>query len=131
MYDDRQLESRRYLDQQGRYLIGQGTPEPPFSAAEIPTLLGYLERQRATFAWKCSGLAATGLSIAIADSGMTLGGLLKHLARFEDDMSTEWLSGEEQRPPWNAVDWETEHDWDWRSAAEDSPRSSMRAGRTP
>jgi hypothetical protein len=52
---------------------------------------------------------------------MTLGGVLKHLARFEDDMSTEWLYGREQLPPWNAVDWDTDHDWDWRSAAEDAP----------
>ena len=30
---------------------------------------------------------------------MTLGGMLKHLARFEDDMSIEWLLGREQRRP--------------------------------
>jgi hypothetical protein len=52
---------------------------------------------------------------------MTLGGMLKHLARFEDDMSTEWLLGREQLPPWNSVDWDSDRDWDWRSAAEDSP----------
>ena len=52
---------------------------------------------------------------------MTLGGMLKHLARFEDDMSTEWLHGQEQLPPWNAVDWDADHDWDWRTAADDSP----------
>ncbi len=54
-------------------------------------------------------------------SPMTLGGMLKHLARFEDDMSSEWLHGREQRPPWVSVDWDADHDWDWRSAAEDSP----------
>ena len=52
---------------------------------------------------------------------MTLGGMLKHLARFEDDMSTEWLHGREQLPPWNAVDWSADPTWDWRSAADDSP----------
>ncbi len=52
---------------------------------------------------------------------MTLGGMLKHLARFEDDMSTEWLHGEEQRHPWSTVDWDAEHDWDWRTAVDDSP----------
>ena len=52
---------------------------------------------------------------------MTLGGMLKHLARFEDDMSAEWLHGEEQRPPWNAVDWNADPAWDWRSAADDTP----------
>src|SRR6185436_13969862 len=79
------------------------------------------ERQRATFAWKCSGLDADGLRATAGASSMTLGGLLKHLARFEDDMSTEWLQGREQLSPWNTVDWDRDHDWDWRSAAEDSP----------
>ena len=86
-------------------------------------LLHYLERQRATFAWKVGGLDAPQLRSAHAPSAMTLGGMLKHLARFEDDMTSEWLSGEEQLPPWNAIDWSTNHDWDWRSAAEDSPES--------
>jgi hypothetical protein len=52
---------------------------------------------------------------------MTLGGMLKHLARFEDDMSTEWLRGQDQLPPWNEVDWDSDHDWDWRTAAGDPP----------
>jgi hypothetical protein len=47
--------------------------------------------------------------------------MLKHLARFEDDMSTEWLRGQAQLPPWDAVDWDTDHDWDWRTAGEESP----------
>ena len=27
----------------------------------------------------------------------------------------------EQLPPWNAVDWDADPDWDWRTAADDSP----------
>ncbi len=99
----------------------RGRPEPPIAGNEAATLLGYLERQRATFAWKCAGLDADGLRASIGSSPMTLGGMLKHLARFEDDMSTEWLLGREQVAPWNAIDWDTDHDWDWRSAADDSP----------
>lgn len=110
-----------YLDEQGRYLDEQSRPEPPIAADEAATLLGYLERQRATFAWKAGGLDAAGLRVTLGRSSMTLGGMLKHLARFEDDMSHEWLLGRGQRPPWNAVDWDTDHDWDWRSAADDSP----------
>jgi len=110
-----------YLDEQGRYSVEQGYPEPPIAGDEATTLLGYLERQRATFAWKCGGLAAAGLRATVGASSMTLGGMLKHLARFEDDMSAEWLQGNPQRAPWNAIDWETNHDWDWRSAADDSP----------
>ncbi len=110
-----------YLDKQGRYLAEQGYPEPPIAADESATLLGYLERQRATFAWKCGGLDADGLRATLSPSSMTLGGMLKHMARFEDDMAFEWLQGRGQRPPWDRVDWDVDRDWDWRTAAEDSP----------
>jgi hypothetical protein len=33
----------------------QGRPEPPVAGDETATLLGSLERQRATLAWKCGG----------------------------------------------------------------------------
>ena len=95
--------------------------EPPFGTDEAATLLGFLERQRATFAWKCGGLDAVGLRATVGASSMTLGGMIKHLARFEDDMSTEWLHGRDQAPPWDTVDWDADHDWDWRTAAEDTP----------
>ena len=110
-----------YHDQQGRYLDARRRPEPPDAGDETATLLGFLERQRATFAWKCAGLDAAGLRATVGASAMTLGGMLKHLARFEDDMSAEWLHGQAQRPPWHAVDWDADHDWDWRSAADDTP----------
>jgi hypothetical protein len=110
-----------YLDTQGRYLHEQGRLDPPDAGDEIATLLGFLERQRATFAWKCGGLDAAGLRVPVGASSMTLGGMLKHLARFEDDMSTAWLHGRAQRPPWNRVDWNADPDWDWRSAADDTP----------
>ena len=99
----------------------QRPPDPPDAGDETATLLGFLERQRATFAWKCGGLDAAGLRATVGASSMTLGGMLKHLARFEDDMSAEWLHGQAQRPPWNAVDWDADHDWDWRTAADDTP----------
>ncbi len=119
--DDQPQPGRTYLDEQGRYKEGQGRPEPPMGASEVATLLGFLERQRATFAWKTSGLDATGLRVTLGPSSMTLGGMLKHLTRFEDDMSTEWLYERPQLPPWDAIDWDADHDWDWRSAAEDTP----------
>jgi len=99
----------------------EGRWEPPIASNEDATLLGFLERQRATFAWKTGDLDATGLRATLSPSLMTLGGMLKHLARFEDDMSSEWLHGQEQLPPWSAVDWGVDHAWDWRSAADDSP----------
>jgi hypothetical protein len=108
-----------YLDADGRYQARN--VDPSDEGDEVGTLLGFLERQRATFAWKCAGLDATALAATHAPSAMTLGGALKHLARFEDDMSTEWLRGEPQLEPWNAVDWASDPAFDWRTASDDPP----------
>ncbi|MDQ1692046.1 MAG: hypothetical protein QOD87_2154 [Pseudonocardiales bacterium] len=98
-----------------------GRPEPPLAADETATLLGFLEYQRATLAWKCAGLDAAGLRARVAASSMTLGGMLKHLAYVEDLWCSRWLHGRDRRPPWDTVDWDADPDWEWHSAAEDSP----------
>ncbi|MHB8453081.1 MAG: DinB family protein, partial [Mycobacteriales bacterium] len=99
----------------------QGRAKPPFAADEVATLLGFLDYQRATLAWKCAGLDAAGLGATVAASSMTLGGMLKHLALVEDYWCYEWLHGRDPHPPWNMVDWAADPDWDWHSAAEDTP----------
>lgn len=95
--------------------------EPPVAGSEADTLIGSLERQRRTFAWKCADLDAAGLNTRLAPSTITLGGLLKHLALVEADYFTLRLLGEDPGAPWNTVDWEAEPGWEWRSAADDSP----------
>ena len=97
------------------------TPEPPMAGDETATLLGSLERQRATLAWKCGGLDAAGLRARLAPSSITLGGLLKHLAAVEATTFSWKLLGRSPGPPWEAVDWDADPDWDWNSAAEDNP----------
>jgi hypothetical protein len=99
--------------------------EPPAAGNETDTLVGSLERQRRIFAWKCGGLDAKGLNATTATSTMTLGGLLKHLALIEDHYFSWKLLGQELGPPWNAVDWDADPDWEWHSAAGDSPESLM------
>ncbi|MEP6696707.1 MAG: DUF664 domain-containing protein [Pseudonocardiales bacterium] len=93
---------------------------PPAAGTEIETLIGSLERQRGTFAWKCGGLDAAGLRATTAATTMTLGGLLKHLALVEADYFCVKLVGRRPGPPWEAVDWESDPDWEWRTAAEDT-----------
>lgn len=88
---------------------------------EIATLLSTLERNRRTFAWKCGGLDADGLRATTAATTMTLGGLLKHLALVEADYFAVKLGGEPIGAPWDAVDWDADPDWEWRTAADDSP----------
>lgn len=98
-----------------------GHPEPPVAGDETATLLGSLERQRATLAWKCSGLDSAGLQAKVGASSITLGGLLKHLALVEDNTFSCKLLGRDPGSPWNTVDWKVDPDWEWHSAAEDSP----------
>jgi uncharacterized damage-inducible protein DinB len=98
-----------------------GRPEPPPTGDEAGTLLGFLDFQRATLAWKCSGLDAAGLRATTAASSMTLGGLLKHMALVEDGWFSRSLHGNDYQPPWDTVDWKADRDWEFRTAGEDSP----------
>ena len=100
-------------------------PEPPLAGDETATLLGSLERVRSYVEWKCGGLDAAGLQVKIAASSITLGGLLKHLALVEDDYFTRRLLGRDIGAPWNTVDWDADPDWEWRTAAEDTPEQLM------
>lgn len=94
---------------------------PPAAGTEVDTLIGSLERQRRTFAWKCSDLDAAGLRATTPATTMTLGGLLKHLALVEADYFCFKLLGEDPGRPWNTVDWDADPGWEWRTAAEDTP----------
>lgn len=101
----------------------QNTWGPPAAGDELATLLGGLERQRATFAWKVGGLDEKALSTRLGASALTLGGLVKHLAFVEDLKFTTMLLGEDLVAPWNGVDWENDGDWPWHSAANDTPET--------
>jgi hypothetical protein len=107
-------------------LDAQGRPQPPWSDDEPATLLGFLEFQRATFAWKTDGLDGDGLAATVGPSPMTLGGMLAHLSLVEDSWFTEWLLGRELPAPWTGIDWDTDPDADWRlvgSLGPDGPRA--------
>jgi hypothetical protein len=99
------------------YVNEDGRTEPPVAGDETATLLGALERQRSYLAWKCGGLDAAGLEAMVGASSITLGGLLKHLARVEDDYFSGKLLGRDPGLPWDAVDWDADPDWEWHSAA--------------
>jgi len=102
-----------------------GRPFPPETADETTTLLGFLDLQRATLAWKCGGLDAEGLRATLPPSSMTLGGMLKHLAYVEDLWLSRWMHGNEPAPPWDTVDWTADEDWDWHSAAGQTPEELL------
>lgn len=95
--------------------------EPPVAGNEVDTLLGSLERRRATLAWKCGGLDAAGMRATVGASAITLGGLLKHLALVEGQWFTRALHGQDLGEPWDSAAWKSTPDWDWNSAADDTP----------
>ena len=74
--------------------------DPPVAQDEAATLLGFLNYQRDTLRWKCSGLTKTQLSTPLAPTTMTLGGLLKHLAVVEAGWLNLTFAGGVARPSW-------------------------------
>ena len=91
--------------------------EPPLAGTEAEHLFAALDRLRTTFRWKADELDAAGLRARITSSALTLGGLLKHLARVEEQSSTVRLTGDPMGPPWVDLD----RDWPFSSADDDSP----------
>lgn len=81
----------------------QGRPEPPVGGEEVGTLLGFLDWQRSTFAWKCRGLGASGLRATVGTSTMTLGGMMKHLANVEDGWFSRRLYGNGYVAAWEGA----------------------------
>ena len=103
----------------------QGRPEPPLTSDEVTTLLGFLDYQRATLEWKVRGLDAAGLRATTAASTMTLGGLLKHLSYVEHHWFSVWFYDNPKSAPWDSVDWKADPDWEWHSAADQTPEELL------
>lgn len=97
-----------------------GRPEAPFAADEVTLLNGFLDYQRATLGWKTRDLDDTGLRTTTANSTMTLGGLLKHMAWIEDHWFSYFLHGRQRTLPWREVNFSKDPDWEWTSSCEDS-----------
>jgi hypothetical protein len=89
--------------------------------AESEDLLAVLNRNRRTFAWKTADLDEKGLRATTAASTMTLGGLVKHVALVEADWVAVKLAGEDYGAPWDAVDFDADPDFEWRTGVQDPP----------
>jgi len=86
----------------------QGRRDTPLSAGETETLLGFLDYQRDTLAWKCRGLDDAQLGAPLHPTAMTLGGMLEHLARVEDYWFTEVVAEQGPQEPWASMPWAAE-----------------------
>jgi uncharacterized damage-inducible protein DinB len=95
--------------------------DPPVAAGEAATLVGFLDYQRDTLRWKCSGLTAEQLSTSLAPTTMTLGGLVKHLAVVEAGWLNQFFAGGVAKPSWFDDMDPADPDWSFRSAAGAEP----------
>jgi len=95
--------------------------EPPLAGTEDEHLVGALDRLRTTFRWKADDLDPAGLQTHVGASSLTLGSLLKHLALVEDHIFSTKLSGQPLGAPWDTADWDSDQDWEFTSAANDTP----------
>jgi hypothetical protein len=95
--------------------------EPPLAGTEAEHLVGALDRLRTTFRWKADDLDPAGLQTRVGASSLTLGSLLKHLALVEDHIFSTKLTGQPLGAPWDTADWDSDQDWEFTSAANDTP----------
>ncbi len=87
---------------------------------EIDNLSRFLDEHRELLRHKAGGLDHADLMRTLPPSDLTLGGMVKHLAFVEDWWFGRTLTGD-QAEPWASVDWDADGDWDWHSAADDTP----------
>ena len=99
--------------------------DPPYGTDELTTLRGFLDFHRETFRWKASGLSRDQLATAHPPSTLTLAGLLKHLALQEDWWLGVVLTGREHAAPFAGVDFDTDPEWEFRTAADDTPEELL------
>jgi hypothetical protein len=104
--------------------------EPSMTAGEVEMLLFALQRSRAQFAWKVGGLDAAALRQEHPPSAMTLGGLIKHMAGVEERKMAVAVTGQRPAPPWDTMDPGDDPDFEWRTAADDSPEELYALWRT-
>jgi uncharacterized damage-inducible protein DinB len=95
--------------------------DPPLHGDEATILRSFLTYHRDTLRWKCSGLTQEQLAQPLPPSDMTLGGMMKHLALVESNWFESVFTGVDYMPPFDAVDWDADRDWEWHTARDDSP----------
>ncbi len=104
--------------------------EPQRSAGEYDTLVAFLDYFRSVLIRKASGLDASQLATTLGRSTLTIGGLVKHMAFVEDFWFEGVLLGNDAPQPWASADWAASPDWEFDTAANDSPAELLEQFRT-
>jgi hypothetical protein len=97
----------------------------PIRSDEVTALRGFLDYHRDTLRWKSSGLSREQLAEHLPPSTMTIGGMMKHLSLNEVGWFGQTMGGEPYPPPFADIDWDADPDWEWRTAAGDSPEELL------
>ena len=95
--------------------------DPPRVSDEVTSLLAWLDYHRATLRRKADGLTQEQLAQRLPPSELTLGGLVKHMALVESSWLSRVFLDEPMIAPFDTVDWAADQDWDFHSAAHDTP----------
>ncbi len=90
--------------------------DPPEAGPETDMLPAFLDYHRATLLWKVDGLSEADLRRPLTPSGLTLLGLVKHLAYVERLWFQEVFAGEDVAFPWTDAD----PDANWRVGPDES-----------
>jgi uncharacterized damage-inducible protein DinB len=91
------------------------------TTSERDSLSQYLDYQRETILLKTEGLTKAQLAQKIPSSGLTLAGILYHLALVEEDWFEVKFLGHEDREDWAGIDWEADRDYEFRTAVDKEP----------
>jgi uncharacterized damage-inducible protein DinB len=100
--------------------------DPPDTGPELAQLTAYLDYQRDTMLLKTEGLTREQLAQPHPPSSMTLGGLLNHLALVEDSWLRVRFSGLPDDELWAGIDWDADHDHEFRTAVDLQPAELRR-----
>ena len=95
--------------------------DPDPGGSELHMLGQYLDFERESVLLKTDALTGEQLVQKLLPSDLTLGGLLFHLALVEESWMEVRFLGHPERDPWIAVDWDTDPDWEFRTAADLQP----------
>jgi hypothetical protein len=107
-------------------LEGADRPELPRTGGEREILTAFLDWHRTTFELKCAGLAADRLSeLALPPSGLSLHGLVRHLAGVERWWFRQHFAGEEL-PMLNYSDDAPDQDFEWLDGDVDAAFATWR-----
>jgi uncharacterized damage-inducible protein DinB len=93
----------------------------PATTSERDSLGQYLDYQRETILIKTEGLDKEQLATRIPTSGLTLAGILYHLALVEEAWFEVDFLGLEPRADFAGIDWEADPDYEFRTALDKEP----------